>query len=411
MPIAAKNIIRTYLLLTMLSTLATSLIWGIDTLFLLDAGLSISQIFIINSFFMVGQLVFEVPTGIVADSKGRKLSFLLGTITLAITTGLYYFLWSTSETTIGFWMLTTTFLGLGFTFFSGATEAWLVDALQFTAHKGSLESVFAKGQIVTGIAMLSGSVAGGFIAQFSNLGVPYIVRASILVITFIVGLVMMQDLGFEPDKSRKSFNQIKYIWKQSLEHGIKNRPVRWLILSGPFVTATGFFTFYALQPYLLKLYGNPEAYGVAGLAAAIVAGAQIGGGILVPYIRKIFTTRTTLISTGLLISAAALFGFAVLNSFWPALVAVVVWALAFASIRPIRQAFINGEIPSAQRATVLSLDSMIGAGGSVILQPTLGRVADVYSYSSAYLMCTGIQLLALPFVILAKKEQSKSDRI
>ena len=71
-------------------------------------------------------------------------------------------------------------LGLGFTFFSGATEAWLVDGLTFTKYKGTLESAFAKGQIAGGIAMLTGTLAGGVIAQVTNLGVPYVLRAVML---------------------------------------------------------------------------------------------------------------------------------------------------------------------------------------------------------------------------------------
>ena len=91
-------------------------------------------------------------------------------------------------------------LGLGFTFFSGAVEAWLVDALAHTGFKDKLESVLAKGEIVEGSAMLVGSVAGGFIAQVTNLGVPYIVRAALLVLNFVFALILMKDLGFKPSK-------------------------------------------------------------------------------------------------------------------------------------------------------------------------------------------------------------------
>ena len=54
--------------------------------------------------------------------------------------------------------------------------------------------------------------------------------------------------------------------------------MRWMMLAAPFASGVGIYTFYALQPYLLELYGDPKAYTVAGLAAAIVAGAQIVGG-------------------------------------------------------------------------------------------------------------------------------------
>ena len=90
---AREGIQRTYLAL-LLGTLAASFIWGINTLFLLDAGLSNLQAFAANSFFTAGMVLFEdIPTGVVADTWGRRTSYLLGTITLASSTFLYYLLW------------------------------------------------------------------------------------------------------------------------------------------------------------------------------------------------------------------------------------------------------------------------------------------------------------------------------
>ena len=65
------------------------------------------------------------------------------------------------------------------------------------------------------------------------------------------------------------------------------------MLAAPFGSGVGIYTFYALQPYLLELYGDSEAYAVAGLAAAIVAGAQIAGGYAAPRIRGLFAKRTS----------------------------------------------------------------------------------------------------------------------
>ena len=59
----ARSVERTYLVLTLLTTLASSFIWGINTIFLLDAGLSNAEAFAANAFFTVGQVIFEVPTG------------------------------------------------------------------------------------------------------------------------------------------------------------------------------------------------------------------------------------------------------------------------------------------------------------------------------------------------------------
>src|SRR4026207_1176524 len=89
----ARAVQRTYLLLMLGNTLAASFIWGINTIFLLDAGLSNLEAFAANAFFTVGMVIFEVPTGIVADTIGRRVSYLLGTVTLAATTLLYVLLW------------------------------------------------------------------------------------------------------------------------------------------------------------------------------------------------------------------------------------------------------------------------------------------------------------------------------
>ena len=89
----SRSIQRTYLVLMLGNTLAASFIWGINTIFLLDAGLSNLEAFAANAFFTAGMMIFEVPTGIVADTVGRRASYLLGTLTLTGSTLLYVLLW------------------------------------------------------------------------------------------------------------------------------------------------------------------------------------------------------------------------------------------------------------------------------------------------------------------------------
>ena len=152
-----RSVERTYLVLTLLTTLAASFIWGINTLFLLDAGLNNAEAFAANAFFTVGQVIFEVPTGVVADTRGRRFSYVLGAATLLVSTLLYLVMWQLHAALWG-WAIASILLGLGFTFFSGATEAWLVDALNATGFQGHLEHVFGRAQTVGGAAMLVGSV-------------------------------------------------------------------------------------------------------------------------------------------------------------------------------------------------------------------------------------------------------------
>ena len=405
---AAGQILKTYVALTLLSTFAASFIWGINTLFLLNAGLSITQAFAVNAFFTVGQVLFEVPTGVVADTLGRRMSYLLGSATLFVSTLLYLLMWQ-MHGPFWAWAVISMLLGLGFTFFSGATEAWLVDGLTFTKYEGSLESAFARGQIAGGIAMLTGTVAGGAIAQVTNLGVPYMLRAIMLGLTFLVAFIMMHDVGFTPRKSASILKEVRGILKSSVDYGFRNPPVRWLMLAAPFSGGVGIYAFYAMQPYLLQLYGRSESYAIAGLAAAIVACTQMIGGFLVPYMRRAFQRRTSLLLFGSVMSVIALALIGLVQSFWIALSLLAIWALVFAATIPIRQAFINGLIPSGARATVLSSDNLLNSSGGVVVQPVLGRVADAWGYSTSYVVGAGFELLALPFILLARRENAPSD--
>jgi MFS family permease len=406
---AARRIQRIYLTLTLGNTLAASFIWGVNTLFLLDAGLSNFEAFAANAFFTVGMVIFEVPTGVVADGWGRRVSFLLGTVTLAGSTYLYYLLWQFSAPFL-LWAVVSVLLGLGFTFFSGAVEAWLVDALRYSGYEGGLEAVFGRGQMVAGVAMLAGSVAGGVIAQATDLGVPFLVRVGLLLAMFAVAFGLMHDVGFTPERSTHPLRATRAVLSASIEHGFKVRPVRYVMLAAPFSAGVGIYVFYALQPYLLELFGDPRAYSIAGLAAAIVAGAEVVGGWLAPYVRGLFRKRTSMLILSGSISAVVLVVLGFTRVFWLALVLLTLWAVIDSASMPVRQAYINDMIPSKQRATVLSFDSLMGSSGGVVVQPVLGRSADLYGYPMSLALAGIFQTLAVPFLVASRRQGSPADR-
>lgn len=404
------SIQRTYLLLLLGNTLAASLIWGINTIFLLDAGLSNLEAFAANAFFTAGMVLFEVPTGVVADTAGRRLSYLLGTLTLAASTLLYVLLWRI-HAPFWQWAVVSILIGLGFTFFSGAVEAWLVDALKATGFSGELETVFGRGQVVSGVATLGGSVAGGLIAQQTSLGVPFVLRGLILVAMFALAFRLMHDVGFSPEKGGRVLTEIRKIAAASVEYGLRVPAVRWLMVVSLFTGGVGIYGFYALQPYLLQLYGDRRAYLIAGLAAAIVAGAQILGGLAAPRIRRLFRRRTSALIGAATLGVVVLGLMGILQNFWVVLGLVVIWSLIFAASMPIRQTYLNGMIPSRQRATILSFDSLMGSAGGVWAQPLLGRVADVWGYGASYLVGAGISALALPFLALSRRQNAPADTV
>ncbi|MBN8867009.1 MAG: MFS transporter [Solirubrobacterales bacterium] len=403
-----EKVQRVYLTLMLGNTLAASFIWGINTIFLLDAGLSNLEAFAANAFFTAGMVIFEIPTGVVADTIGRRVSYMAGTLTLMATTLLYVMLWEINGP-FWAWALVSLLLGLGFTFFSGAVEAWLVDALDATGFTDDLEQVFGRGQIVTGIGMLTGSVLGGYVAQITSLGVPFVMRAAVLVVMFFFAGWAMRDIGFTPRKNESTIGEMKTITANSIEYGWRVPSVKWMMLAAPFTSGVSIYAFYALQPYLLELVDDPKAYGIAGITAALVAGSQIVGGLLAPRIRRVFALRTSALLAAVAGGAIALALIGVIEDFWVAVALIAAWAMLSSAAMPIRQSYMNGMIPSRQRATILSFDSMLGSSGGVVIQPALGRVADASGYATSYVYGAVLTVFALPFILASRRQRAPAD--
>ncbi|MGH3728504.1 MAG: MFS transporter, partial [Micromonosporaceae bacterium] len=225
----------------------------------------------------------------------------------------------------------------------------------------------------------------------------------------VVAAVMMKDIGFTPTRNGRPVAEMRRIASNSIEYGWRVPAVKYLMIAATFTGGVSFYIFYALQPHLLDLYGDPEAYGIAGLVAAIVAGSQILGGLVTPYVRKLFRRRTTAVFALELVAVVAVLLIGFITEFWVVLGLIVLWGLTFAASMPIRQAYLNGLIPSQQRATILSFDSLMGSSGGIVAQPVLGRAADVWGYPASYLLAGVISAASLPFIAKARAEHAPPD--
>ena len=183
------TISQRYLVITTIFTLSASLIWGVNVLFLLHYGLDIFQVFVLNAAFSIALAFCEVPTGVLADTRGRKFSLAIGALVLAGSTVGYVIAGRTAHPYFWFIVMSAA-LGLGFSFMSGSLEAWLVDALQFNGQGGDVDRVMAHGVMANNVAMLVGSVGGGVLGDI-DLSIPYVVRVALLLIlfAFVVKLV------------------------------------------------------------------------------------------------------------------------------------------------------------------------------------------------------------------------------
>ncbi len=408
MPPAAHQLVRRYYTYAGIYTLAASIIWGINTLFLLDAGLSIAEVFIANAAFSVGTVIFEIPTGVVADTIGRRASFLLSLVVLAASTLAYVGLAQAGAGVVAF-SVASVFIGLGFTFYSGAMEAWLVDGLQGLGYEGEMDGIFANAQIIGGIAMLVGTIGGGFLGQI-NLALPFVVRAVLLIVLLALAFVGMHDIGFQSRKVtwRTLPSEANAVAAKGVRFGWRTRPLRLIMIAGAIQSGFFMWAWYAWQPYFLELLER-DAVWVAGVVAALLALAMIAGNSLVKFFTRYCGRRTTMLLWTAGGFSIASVGVGLAGNFPVALAFLLLTALAMGVQMPVRQAFIHAVVPSEERATVVSFDSMISGVGGVAGQTGLGIYSERQGYAAAYVAGGVVVALAAPIVIAARRLRPDAD--
>jgi MFS family permease len=405
-----NRVIRAYLVISGLFTLSASLIWGINTLFLLDAGLSIFEVFVANATFTAAMALFEVPTGVVADTLGRRTSFLLSEATLAVGT-LAYVGVAAIDGGLLLFCLAGVILGLGFTFYSGAVEAWLVDALKATGYQHELDGVFARAGVVAGVATLVGTVGGGLLGQI-DLSLPYIGRAILVAAAFVVGFRTMHDIGFTPRALRLQgiVGEMRKVGRAGFTYGWRTRALRLLVVHSFLSWGFFFWAWYAWQPYFLELLGR-DAIWVAGVIAALFSLAGIVGNMLVKRVAKPGRRRTTilLVTSGAL--SATMVATGVIQYFWVT-VPVFLLGAVFAGVeQPVRQTYLHYSIPSSERATLVSFDNLIGSLGSIGGTTGLGYLSQERSIPAGFVVGGLATLLALPIFARLRALKEPADRI
>jgi len=413
------RIIRTYLAITALFNLAASLIWGVDTLFKLHAGLDIFQVMLTNAAFTLGMTVFEIPTGVVADTLGRRVSFLLSVATLLVGTMAYV---AIGWRRWGFWpfVWVSIVLGLGYTFYTGAVDAWLVDALKASGYSEPLEPIFARGQMAFGGAMLVGTLAGGALGQI-QLFIPYLARAATFVPLIAIAWWAMPEIGHTPRtlEWRRVPEELRRVFIEGLDYGVHHAVVRPVMLASLVNMSFMIFGFYSWQRYFLDLLGR-ELVWVSGLIASLLSLSMIVGNVLVRRLSATGLTRPGLLGASaatqaLLAAACGILGLGLGPGhpepwrFWLVVPLYLLYGVALGVMAPVKQGYLNDHIPSAQRATVISLDSLFADLGGAAGQSGWGYLARMTSLPVAWVFAGAVQGFGVPLYRMARAGEARAS--
>ena len=166
-----RSITRRYYTVYGINSLGPSFIFAIYPLFLRARGLNQFQINSVAAVFFLVLFLTDVPTGAIADTIGRRMSFVFGCILSAAAFVFYYFAHQ-------YWMFIVAEIvdGIGTTFRNGAVDAWAVDSLDAAGFAGTKDRLFSRVQQIWRFGSMAGALTGAYIAR-SDIALPWILGA------------------------------------------------------------------------------------------------------------------------------------------------------------------------------------------------------------------------------------------
>jgi MFS family permease len=389
----AKIVQQYYLLLT-LRYVSISMIAATYAMFLLGKGLNLFEINVVNAVFFLALFLCEIPTGAFADIFGRKASFLISCAVLALSMGMY----AVADTMLGF-ILAEIVGAIGVTFASGAFDALFVDRLRHHGFEEKLDTVFARGeQIAHGVAILT-AVLGTFLAELSP-QLPWIVSGVLFVITGITAHFMVEEEYFVRQTYSWSDGWIalKKTIGSSVAHARTNSNVRFIFILTLVLSLATMAPNMQWQPLFATWFPEPRQLGYVWtvMMLSMMAGAWIAP----RFLRHVRSERRALLlclyGAGLTLILAGSFGVAFASlSFY------LLHEFTRGVYDPIENAYLHDNIPSKERATVASFQSISHHVGGAVGLLLSGAIAHGWSIPWAWMLLGGGLLLVA--LVLWKK--------
>ncbi|MCP4140956.1 MAG: MFS transporter [Chloroflexi bacterium] len=361
------------------------------------AGLSPLQLVLVGTALEISAFLFEIPTGVVADIYSRRLSIIIG-----------YLLMGSGFLIEGFFpaffpiLLAQVIWGLGYTFTSGASEAWISDEI----GEEKANRLFLRATSVGLYASLLGMALAAFVGG-QNAALP--IRWGGLGI-MLIGIVLsfsMPETGFKPTprEDRDTWEQMIHTFKEGIA-AVRSRPRLITILSiGLFygLYSEGFdrlWVKHILDTFELPAFfaGNQVAFFSVLKAVGTVATILV----MRPIEKSLDTSkaqaigRAMLIVTGLL--SASLLGFAFSPLLGLTLSAFLLIMILRKIAVPLYTSWVNQKLDSGTRATVLSISGQVDAIGQIAGGPSVGLVAKLVSVVAA-ISTSGLLLSPALFLI------------
>jgi MFS family permease len=362
--------------------------WPIWVIYLTDErGYSLTQVSVLEALFWVVIVLAEVPTGVVADRFGRKVSLVAS----SAFTGVAILVFGVAGN-YPIVLLSYIVWGVGLTFQSGADSALVYESLKAVGREQDYQQVAGRGWGLFSLGVTLGLLAGAPIAAATNLSTPILLSAGITFAGLFVA-ASMKEPAVPHEERRLPYGDLL---RGSIRTAWRTPKVRTMLVLGAILLAAPNVSVVFSQPFL-------DEHGVAlstfGLWQAPTRLASMAASLIAYRVSGTFGFRKTVLGAFVVLSGA----YFVLGS-WDSVYAFagIGAALVILSmLLPIISDYVNQRIPNAQRATILSFRQLGTSVTIASIQPIQGLIADAWSLQAVFLATAAFLVVAVPLALIA----------
>lgn len=358
--------------------------------YFISIGFSLSQIGFLISAIGFASLLFEVPTGAIADIFGRKFSVISGIFVSGIVFFLTFFANKFITVLILFFIL-----GIAMTLISGAEDAWVIDLLKHNKKKHLVQDYYSKFASFSAIGLFLAGFVGAFLVKSFGLKIIWFVTGIAFLINAFIFMFAKEHFIRRKSHVKEQIKETFSHSKKSIAFSIRHKII-FLLLISAFVLlfASAFAGRITWYPLLQSRGFSDSWFGYLASATSVLA---IFAPILVkPLVKKLKGYRRYSIFILLLIAIAFISVFAI-NFLIPAILIFLISQFLWNMFSPARATFFQSFVPDKMRATITSFRTMWVGLAAVISAPLAGFVAD--KIGPQYTIVLG-GLIIIPAIIL-----------
>jgi DHA3 family tetracycline resistance protein-like MFS transporter len=399
--------VSVWYLRTVGAALGDTLVWTLAPVYFVQTvGMSPLQLVLVGTFMELTIFVCEVPTGIVADVVSRRLSTIVGYLVMGAAI-VFCALVAEPWAVMAAWSL----WGFGYTFTSGAADAWLADEIGVE----NVQPVYLRSaQLARGTALIA--IGGSVALALVSLRLPVLVGGLVIGAVGIGLALVMPETGFRPARRDEAESALRSFAAtgRTGAHLVRRTPVLLLILA---ITASWGAWSEAYdrlgEAHIIRNVGLP---GFAGFSFVIWFGVISAASLLLallvarPANRRLQIAPRQTVTRVLLFADLALIAtmlaFALAGAFWIAVTAMLATNTIRSLVGPLFSSWLNQSIAdSSVRATVLSIASQADAVGQWTGGPAIGAIGNAFGIRAA--LAVGATLLS-PAVALYTRALRRS---